>query len=61
VEDRLTADDSIRFLNTRSSYRLLDGSTRLELFRRIRQRIEARPAQTVHKTFLADLNVCARR
>ncbi|MBA3332288.1 MAG: class I SAM-dependent methyltransferase [Actinobacteria bacterium] len=55
-----TADDYVSFLNTRSSYRLLDGSNRLELFRRIRQRIQARPAQSVRKAFLADLNVAVR-
>lgn len=54
------AEDYVSFLNTRSSYRLLDDSTRLELFARIRRRIEARPEGSVRKHFLAILDVAPR-
>lgn len=54
------AEDYVSFLNTRSSYRILDDATRLELFARIRRRIGARAERKVRKDFLAILDVAPR-
>jgi hypothetical protein len=52
--------DYIRFLNTRSSYRLLDEARRSDLFGRIRARIAQRPSKSVRKEFLGTLTVARR-
>jgi hypothetical protein len=54
------ADQYIAVLDTYSGHRTLDESTRLDLYYRIRRRIEARPQRSVRKTYLAALNVARR-
>jgi len=55
-----SADEYIAVLDTYSVNRAHDDETRERLFSRIRRRIEARPDQTVRKTYLALLNVAER-
>jgi SAM-dependent methyltransferase len=52
-----SASDYVAFLNTRSSYRILNETKRTELFGRIQRRIEGRPSQAVRKEFLGVLAV----
>ena len=56
-----TADEYIEVLGTYSGHRALDDETRERLLARIRRRAEARPGGKVRKTYLAILNVAARR
>jgi SAM-dependent methyltransferase len=56
-----TADEYLALLDTYSGHRTRDEGTRAGLIERIRARIEARPGQSVRKTYLALLNVAARR
>jgi SAM-dependent methyltransferase len=56
-----TADEYLALLDTYSGHRARDEATRERLNERIRRRIEARPGQTVRKTYLALLNVAGRR
>ncbi len=55
-----TADEYLAVLNTYSGHRALDDTVRERLYDRIRRRIEALPAGTVRKTYLATLNVAQR-
>jgi SAM-dependent methyltransferase len=55
-----TADEYVALLNTYSGHIALDGETRTELGARIHRRIEAQPAGTVRKTYLALLYVAER-
>jgi SAM-dependent methyltransferase len=50
-------DEYITVLDTYSGHRSMEEPKRLELYERIRRRIEARPAQRVQKSYLAMLNV----
>jgi hypothetical protein len=54
------AADYIAFLNTRSTYRVLEAARRRELFHRIQRRIEARPSQVVTPEFVGVLTVARR-
>jgi SAM-dependent methyltransferase len=56
-----TADSYIALLDTYSGHRALDDERRLELYERIRRRIEARPDRRVVKTYITMLNVARRR
>lgn len=56
-----TADEYVALLDTYSGHRALVDETRRQLYERIRSRIESRPDQRVRKTYLATLNVAARR
>ncbi len=55
-----SADSYLAVLDTYSNHRALNSRARGELYHRIRRRIEARPGQTVSKTYLATLNVAHR-
>ncbi len=55
-----TADEYVAVLNTYSGHRVLDDETRNRLLARIHRRIEARPGQSVRKTYLALLYVAER-
>jgi SAM-dependent methyltransferase len=52
-----TADEYIALMQTASDHRLLPDDVRVELFRRMRRRIGARPDGTVEMTHLAVLHV----
>ena len=56
-----TADEYVALLDTYSGHRRLSPEQRDELYSRIRRRIEARPAATVAKTYLAILNVARKK
>ena len=55
-----SADEYIGVLSTYSDHRALDDDTRRRLLTRIHQRVEARPAGQVRKTYLAMLNIAER-
>jgi hypothetical protein len=54
------ADEYIGMLNTYSGHRAFADDTRERLLSRIHQRIEARPARQVRKTYLTMLDVAQR-
>jgi SAM-dependent methyltransferase len=56
-----TAAEHIALIGTYSPHLLLPEDQRLELFDRIRRRIEARPGGTVRKSMLAVVQVARRR
>lgn len=60
VERTYDAADYLDLLGTFSGHLALDPDRRADLFRRIRQRIEARPGGLVRKSLLVLLNVARR-
>ncbi|MBA3717310.1 MAG: class I SAM-dependent methyltransferase [Actinobacteria bacterium] len=54
-------DDYLAVLDTYSGHRSMKEDERLELYRRIRRRIEARPEERVTKSYLAILNAARRQ
>jgi ubiquinone/menaquinone biosynthesis C-methylase UbiE len=55
-----SAEEYIAVLDTYSPNRAMEESGRLRLYDLIRRRIEARPSQTVRKTYLFTLNLARR-
>lgn len=56
-----TADEYIALLETYSGHRSIESEQRGRLYELIRHRIDAQPGGTVRKTYLATLDVAARR
>ncbi len=55
-----TAAEYIAVLDTYSGHRSLEKSKRLDLYDRIRRRIESRPERHIRKTYLATVNVARK-